>query len=210
MKFSDSILAHTLLDSLSGVEIGASAHNPFNLPSCQNIDYTNDMETVFKKGEEKLCGEKAPVDIVAPGDDLPFNDASVDYVISSHVIEHFFDPIKALKEWWRVVRPGGFVFIICPKPDAIPEEDRGPMEPTEFWLRHTGAIEPKDVYMGEFQTSTVTGLPFNSHGHWSVWNLDAFLGLCLSLKMPIHTALATDDKVENGFCVVLQKPQGEN
>jgi ubiquinone/menaquinone biosynthesis C-methylase UbiE len=48
------------------------------------------------------------VDIVAPGDKLPFANNSLDYVLSSHVLEHFWDPIKTIKEWLRVVRPGKF------------------------------------------------------------------------------------------------------
>ena len=31
MKFRDSELAHKLLDGLKGIEIGAAAHNPFNI-----------------------------------------------------------------------------------------------------------------------------------------------------------------------------------
>jgi ubiquinone/menaquinone biosynthesis C-methylase UbiE len=47
------------------------------------------------------------VHIVAWGDRLPFTNESVDFVINSHVLEHFFDPIKAIQEWLRVVKKGG-------------------------------------------------------------------------------------------------------
>ena len=80
MKFKDSALAHKYLDELKGIEIGGSAHNPFNLDTL-NVDYTDDMDTVFKQAEEKICGEKMPVDIVASGDNLPLKDESVDFVI---------------------------------------------------------------------------------------------------------------------------------
>ena len=59
MKFKDSQLAHQYLDGLSGLEIGGSAHNPFHL-NTKNVDYTDDMNTVFKQAEESLCGEKMP------------------------------------------------------------------------------------------------------------------------------------------------------
>ena len=68
------------------------------------------MDTVFKDAEREMCGEAMPVDIVAFGDDLPFEDDSVDFVISSHVIEHFWCPIKAIKEWHRVTKKGGYIY----------------------------------------------------------------------------------------------------
>lgn len=42
-------------------------------------------------------------------------DNSYDAVISSNVIEHFANPIKAVKEWSRVVRPGGYVLTVTPE-----------------------------------------------------------------------------------------------
>jgi SAM-dependent methyltransferase len=206
MKFPDSPLAHQLLDHLIGIEIGGAAHNSFNLPDCLNVDYTDDMNTVFKQGEEKLCGEKLPVDVVAPGDDLPFVDELWDYVISSHVLEHFFDPIAAIKEWFRVIRPGGYIFMIVPKARALPDENRPPTTLTELLARHSGEMKPEDVNMDiGYQTSTVTGLPLNEHGHWSVWDLQDFLPVVEHFGWKVVTQLETDDKVGNGWCLVLQK-----
>lgn len=76
MKFKESVLAHSLLDGLKGVEIGASAHNPFGLDTV-NVDRYPGDDTVFKKEEIKLCGHAAAVDVVAPGDKLPFPDKSL-------------------------------------------------------------------------------------------------------------------------------------
>jgi SAM-dependent methyltransferase len=107
--FPESPTVHRYLDGLCGLEIGGSAHNAFGVDT-QNVDYTGDLTTVFKKAEVELCGEAMAVDIVAPGDALPLPDKSVDFILSSHVIEHFWDPIKALMEWrramsWLVMRP---------------------------------------------------------------------------------------------------------
>ena len=110
MKFKESALAHKLLDGLEGIEIGGSAHNSFGLKT-RNVDYRDGM-TIYKEEEIRQCGQVLPVDILAPGDELPLADNSVDFVLSSHVIEHFPDPIKALKEWRRVVRPGGDILFV--------------------------------------------------------------------------------------------------
>jgi SAM-dependent methyltransferase len=41
-------------------------------------------------------------------------DGAYDFVLSSHSLEHCANPIKALKEWQRVLRPGGAVVVILP------------------------------------------------------------------------------------------------
>jgi SAM-dependent methyltransferase len=40
-----------------------------------------------------------------------------DYVYSSHCLEHMRDPLVALLNWWRVVKPGGHLIV------AVPDED---------------------------------------------------------------------------------------
>lgn len=206
MKFRDHALAHTLLDQLTGIEIGGAAHNPFNLTRCKNVDFTDSLDTVFKQGEVKLCGEAMPVDYVAPGDNLPFPDATWDYVISSHVLEHFFDPIAAVKEWLRVIKPGGYVFMIVPKSRALPGETRPPTTLRELLDRHEGRMLPSQVDMTGYQKSTVTGLPLDEHGHWSVWDLQDFLPVCAHFGWNVVAQEETDSKVGNGWCVVLRKP----
>jgi SAM-dependent methyltransferase len=41
-----------------------------------------------------------------------------DFLLSSHTIEHTGNPIKALREWIRVVKPGGLFVIIVPHRDG--------------------------------------------------------------------------------------------
>lgn len=43
-----------------------------------------------------------------------FNDGYFDYVYSSHCLEHLEDPATALDEWWRVIKPGGYLYIAVP------------------------------------------------------------------------------------------------
>jgi ubiquinone/menaquinone biosynthesis C-methylase UbiE len=54
-------------------------------------------------------------DIIGDADRLtPLADASQDFVIANHLLEHLPDPIGALKEWYRVLRPGGILFLAPP------------------------------------------------------------------------------------------------
>ena len=92
--FPESALAHKYCIG-KGLEIGGSAHNPFGLNTL-NVDHSDSMETLSKKNEISFCGKALEVDIVADGDDIPLPDESQDFIVNSHVIEHFTNPIKAL------------------------------------------------------------------------------------------------------------------
>lgn len=211
MKFKESEKAHQYLDGLSGLEIGGSAHNSFGLNTL-NVDYTDDMDTIFKQAEEVMCGRKMPVDIVASGDSLPVKDNSVDFVISSHVIEHIFDPIKAIKEWARVVKKGGYIFTIAPITAYVPGETRPTTTLDELIKRYTGeikeeAIMQKIVTESNYLGSTIVeGILYDAkHGHWTVLDVELFKQICTYLELNIVEIMDIDDKVGNGFTIIIKK-----
>lgn len=188
-KFRESKLAHQLLDGKRGIEIGGSSHNAFGLNTL-NVDYTDDSTTVFKQEEKVKFGQPLKVDIVSEGDDLPFKDNVWDFVISSHVIEHFYDPVKTVEEWLRVVKPGGYVYIIAPHKERTFDKDRPRTTLAEIIQNH------------DFPNPPVPDL----HGHYSVWITEDFVEICNHYGWPIVAIQDVDDKVGNGFAVVIQKP----
>lgn len=48
------------------------------------------------------------------GENLPFPDESLDFVHSSHCLEHIENYVKALQEWYRVLQVGGYMIITVP------------------------------------------------------------------------------------------------
>jgi SAM-dependent methyltransferase len=55
------------------------------------------------------------VDYRADAHELPkIESSSLDYVCASHVLEHLTNPIKAIKEWMRVLKPGGVLWLKIP------------------------------------------------------------------------------------------------
>lgn len=40
-----------------------------------------------------------------------------DFVYSSHCLEHMHDPRMTILDWWRLVKPGGYLFILVPDED---------------------------------------------------------------------------------------------
>lgn len=49
-----------------------------------------------------------------------FADGSADAVFSSHALEHLADWTAALREWWRLVKPGGHLVLYLPHKDLYP------------------------------------------------------------------------------------------
>lgn len=86
-----------------------------------------DFERGFLKGDgiDIGCGPD-PISPQAVPFDMADGDANVitrhvqrqfDFVFSSHCLEHMRDPRQALLEWWQLVKPGGFLFVVVPDED---------------------------------------------------------------------------------------------
>jgi len=184
IKREDSKFVTSYLRGLKGIEIGASAHNNYHLDAI-NVDRFASMDTPYKKDEQRLVLHKAKVDVVAQGDELPFGDDSYDFVFSSHVVEHFPDPIKALYEWMRVARR--YVVMVVPHRDRTFDADRDLTSVEELLERHAEGLTSEE------ETPT----------HWSVWTRESFLEMCQRIGLRVVDSLDPDDKVGNGFAVVI-------
>lgn len=80
-----------------------------------------------------------------------FADASLDYVYSSHVLEDFRDTGAVLREWLRVLRPGGLVVLYLPDEQTYRRhcEARG-LRPSEHHVHDNfGLDHVKGVIAGE-------------------------------------------------------------
>jgi SAM-dependent methyltransferase len=52
------------------------------------------------------------------------NDAVYDFCFSSHSLEHIANPLKAVKEWLRIIKPDGFIILIVPEKSACFDHKR--------------------------------------------------------------------------------------
>ena len=58
---------------------------------------------------------------VADATDLSvFSSQSMDFIFSSHLLEHIEDTEKTLREWWRVIKPGGYLVLYLPDKTLYP------------------------------------------------------------------------------------------
>lgn len=99
----------------TGIEIGAMAW-PLSVRPDVKVNYLDkvgleDMARSFPALESRLVKP----DIIDDGFTLTkIPDNSQDFVIANHVLEHTPDPIQALNQWSRVIRPGGILFVSLP------------------------------------------------------------------------------------------------
>lgn len=108
-------VAHRYLRG-NGIEVGA-LHNPLPVPGNAVVRYVDRMSAADLRRQYPELAHESLIDpdVIDDGEKLAsFTDASVDFVIANHFIEHCEDPIGALRQFMRVTRPGGVVYIAVP------------------------------------------------------------------------------------------------
>lgn len=109
-----------------GIEIGA-LDAPLRVPAGQaRVVYVDALSNEELRRAFPDVPGTVDVGIVAPADDLgPVSDASLDFVVANHVVEHLVDPLGAIRSWRRKLRLGGILFMAFPAPQHCPDRVRG-------------------------------------------------------------------------------------
>lgn len=192
-KSCNSEIVNKYLLGLKGVEIGRASYANYGIDAI-NIDRVDIRKTnndnVYFKEQIKFGNIITKVDLIADGDNLPFKDNTLDFVFTSHVLEHFYDPIKALQELYRVIKIGGYVFMIIPHKERTFDKDRERTTLNELINRHNQIIKTEEQFTDK---------------HHSVWITEDVLELCKYLKMNVIEYHDTDDCRHDGFIIVIQK-----
>jgi ubiquinone/menaquinone biosynthesis C-methylase UbiE len=92
---------------------GTGANLPFYGAGVVELVITEPEEPMARRLERKLTGYSLPARVVrAAAEDLPLEDASFDFVVSTLVLCTVDDPARALAEIHRLLKPGGqLVFL---------------------------------------------------------------------------------------------------
>jgi ADP-heptose:LPS heptosyltransferase len=94
-----------------GLDLGCGPHKPF--PHFIGIDSNVDRDLFrIEASGRNLTGDVSSLEL--------FGSESVDFVFSSHTLEHITDYEATLAEWWRVVKVGGFLCLYLPHKDLYP------------------------------------------------------------------------------------------
>ena len=206
LVFPDHPLAHHYLDGKQGVELGSASHNPFNLEGSINVapmvEGNRDYQ-FYADQQAQMCGRYDLVDLYGDAQNIPVDDDSLDYIISSHVIEHVPNLIDAFLHWNMKLKSGGIVFMIFPQKGALPPDAKRNLSTIEqFVAAYEGKWDTKSAL--ENISDTVGG----ERGHYHVFSLQSMLDLIehcnqsYDLNWEILNIEETDSKVGNGHTVI--------
>ncbi|WPC23750.1 methyltransferase domain-containing protein [Brachyspira hyodysenteriae] len=189
----NSNIVNKYLKNLKGIEIGGSSNADYGIDviHVDRIDLHSMKEDhKYKNFQIEDAGYIQKADIISNGDDLPFKDNTVDFVFVSHVFEHFYDPIKALKEWYRVVKKGGYILLIVPNKERMFDKYRERTTLNELIKRHSGELKTDDMYEDK---------------HHNVWITEDVIEICKYLNFNVIEYEEYNNAVDNSFSVVIQK-----
>lgn len=129
-SYLDDILQINRFEEKNGIEIGGPTFL-FQIiyRKCQSCDGVNfSSNTVWWKDktkdfryEDKILGK---IWILEATDMYQIGDEKYDFVLSSNNLEHIANPLKALKEFTRVVKIGGIVLVMAPMKERTFDHNR--------------------------------------------------------------------------------------
>ncbi len=86
--------------------------------ACGDFLIGDDEQAVGVDGDRRYIG----ADFHVEGDELVFQSPeTLDYVVTNY-LEGMPNPLNALNEWWRVLRPGGTLAIVCRDANSYPDK----------------------------------------------------------------------------------------
>jgi predicted SAM-dependent methyltransferase len=94
-----------------------------------------------------LFGHQFKADVMCKAENLHlFADRSLDFVFSSHLLEHMSDPGAVLKEWSRIVKDGGHLILYLPDEDEYPKVGEDGANPDHKWnVNYERIVEMMDA-----------------------------------------------------------------
>lgn len=124
-----------------------------------------------------------------------YKDNTFNFFICSHVLEHVEDDTKALKELYRVLKPGGKGILMTPiiNKHGIQDEDPTVVDVSERWRRfaqddHVRLYE-KSVFLDRVKAA---GFTIHVYGFWNL-GLLSFLRNGIRLKSRLYIVKKDSD-----------------
>ncbi len=204
MKLGREFVADTFIRG-QGIEIGA-LHMPLGVPRSAKVRYVDrlSVQDLRKHYPELNDKDLVDVDIIADGERLEsILEATQDFVIANHFVEHCQNPIGAVLNMFRVLKPGGVLYVALPDKRCSFDVDRpvttlghllqdfqdGPewsrRQHFEEWTRLVNKVS--DDEEAERQIALNLGMDYSIHYH--VWTQAEMLELIVELRKMVSFEL---------------------
>jgi SAM-dependent methyltransferase len=203
----------------TGLEIGP-LNRPLHVPARASVRYVDRMEAArLREHYPDLPHALVEVDVIDDGETLATQpDASADFIIANHFIEHTEDPLGTLENHFRVLRPGGILYLAVPdrrltfdaaRPPTplqhvIDDHQRGPRasrrQHQEEWARLVEKVGPEEI---DARVDALEATDYSIHFH--VWTPTEFLALLEHARE--RTPFSIEEVRSNGheFIAILRR-----
>ncbi len=127
---------YKIVNSLSGCNFSSNTIWKGNINSNENYNY-------YKN--------KNWIQYISEATDLsPLSDSKYDFVVSSNCLEHISNPLKAVKEWVRVIKKNGIVLLVLPNKEFCFDHNRPTTEFSHLMEDFKSDINEDDLtHLGE-------------------------------------------------------------
>lgn len=204
-----------------GIEIGA-LHNPLEVPEQARVCYVDmcDTDHLHLLYPEVSFYEFVDVDIVDNGERLAaIGDASQDFAISNHFLEHCENPILAIQNKVRVLKPGGLMYMAVPDCRNTFDSERARTTLEHVWSDYEGGPSAsRQVHYQDWSTkvSNREGLEHDAWWrmldaldysiHYHVWEPRDVLEMVLDVNRRLQLGLEILEFVVHGEeCVIIAR-----
>ena len=107
-----------------GIDLGCGPSKAF--PHMIGIDSGKDTELFgVEMKPDVVCEDASSLDFI--------DDATLDFVFSSHLLEHIDNTLAALTEWWSKLKVGGHLCLYLPHRDLYPRIGQHGSNPDHRW-----------------------------------------------------------------------------
>jgi SAM-dependent methyltransferase len=215
-----------------GLEIGA-LHLPLRTPARAHVRYVDRMSVEDLRAEYAELEEwdLTPVDVIDNGELLStIPEASQDFIVANHFLEHCEDPIRTIETHLGKLRPGGVLFYAVPD-KRYTFDSRRPLTPLDHMVadHEQGAERSRTKHYDEWTRLVIDGeAPAGAEGaafeewaarrareleedaysiHMHVWTQAEFLKLILHCRDRFEDAFDIEAAARQAieFIVVLRK-----
>ena len=82
------------------------------------------QRTLLSDGFQSHASDQTLATVFFPAGKIPYPDQHFAFLLSEHVLEHVPNVMEVLREWKRVLKPGGVLFLFLPHPDRTFDQGR--------------------------------------------------------------------------------------